>query len=70
MTAAAGVIVPWCLGVLEVSFLLPLGSPRYKLPLALLAFIAREDVRQEAPGKLLDLVQRDISVVYELFPPP
>ena len=56
------------LGVLEVSFLLPLGFPRRELPLALLALVEREDVRQEAPGEFLDLVLRDVGVVYELLP--
>ena len=54
--------------VLEVSFCLPLGFPRRKLPLALLTLVKREDVRQEAPGELLDLMLRDIGVVYELLP--
>ena len=56
------------LGVLEVSFFLPLCFPRRELPLALLALVEREDVRQEAPGEFLDLVLRDVGVVYELFP--
>ena len=61
--------MPWCLrGVLEVSFLFPLGFPRRELPLAFLALIEREDIRQEAPGQLFDLVLRDVGVVYELFP--
>ena len=55
------------LGVLEVSFLLPLGFPRRKLPLAFRALIEREDVRQEAPGELFNLMLRDVGVVYELF---
>ena len=64
----------WCrrwrylrLGILEVSFLLPLGFPRRELPLTFLALIEREDVRQEALGELFDLVLRDVGVVYELF---
>ena len=65
MTAAAGVLR---FGVLEVSFLFPLGFPRRELPLPLLAFVEREDVRQEAPGELFDLVLRDVGVVYELLP--
>ena len=56
------------LGVLEVSFCLPLGFPRRELPLALLALVEREDIRQEATGELFDLVLRDVGVVYELFP--
>ena len=55
------------LGVLEVSFLLPLGLPRRELPLSLLALVESEDVWQEAPGELFDLVLRDVGVVYELF---
>ena len=55
------------LGVLEVSFCLPLGLPRRELPLSLLALVESEDVRQEAPGELFDLVLRDVGVVYELF---
>ena len=55
------------LGVLEVSFL-PLGFPRRELPLAFLALVEREDVWQEAPGELFDLVLRDVGVVYELLP--
>ena len=65
MTAAAGVLR---LGVLEVPFCLPLGFPCRELPLALLTLIKREDVRQEAPGELFDLILRDIGVVYELLP--
>ena len=57
-----------CLGVLEVSFFFPLGFPCCELPLALLAFVEREDVRQEAPGELLDLMLRDVGVVYKLLP--
>ena len=53
-------------GVLEVSFF-PLGFPRRELPPALLALIERENVRQEAPGELFDLMLRDIGVVYELL---
>ena len=56
-----------CLGVLEVS-LFPLGFPRYEIPLTILAFVEREDVRQEAPGEFFNLMLRDIGVVYELFP--
>ena len=56
------------LGVLEASFLLPLGFPRCEFSLALLALIEREDVRQEASGELFDLVLRDVGVVYELLP--
>ena len=56
------------LGVLEVSFFFPLGLPRCKLPLTFLALIEREDVWQETPGELFDLVLRDVGVVYELFP--
>ena len=56
------------LGVLEVSFCLPLGFPRCELPLALLTLVKREDVRQEAPGELFDLMLRDVGVVYELLP--
>ena len=56
------------LGVLEVSFILPLGLPRRKLPLALLALIESKNVREDAAGKGLDLVLRDVGVVDELFP--
>ena len=55
------------LSVLEVSFL-PLGFPCRKLPLALLALVKREDVRQEASGELLNFMLRDVGVVYELLP--
>ena len=56
------------LGVLEVSFFLPPGFPHCELPLAFLALVKREDVRQEATSELLDLVLRDVGVVYELLP--
>ena len=56
------------LGVLEVSFILPLGLPRRKLPLALLALIESKNVREDAAGNGLNLVLRDVGVVYELFP--
>ena len=50
-----------------MSFFLPLGLPRRELSLALLAFVERKDVRQEAPGELFDFMLRDIGVVYGLF---
>ena len=56
------------LGVLEVSFILPLGLPRRKFPLALLALIESKNVRENAAGNGLDLVLRDVGVVDELFP--
>ena len=56
------------LGVLEVSFILPLGLPRRKLTLALLALIESKNVREDAAGNGLNLVLRDVGVVYELFP--
>ena len=64
MTAAAGVLR---FGVLEESFLFPLGFPRRELPLPLLTLIKCEDVWQEAPGELFDLMLRDVGVVYEFL---
>ena len=56
------------LGVLEVSFILPLGLPLCKLPLTFFALIESKNVRENAAGNGLDLVLRDIGVVDELFP--
>ena len=56
------------LGVLEVSFILPLGLPRRELTLTFLALIESENVREDAAGNSLDLVLRDVGVVNELFP--
>ena len=56
------------LGVLEVSFILPLGLPFCKLPLALLTLIESKNVREDAAGNGLNLVLRDVGVVDKLFP--
>ena len=49
--------------------LLPLCFPCGKLPLAFLAVIVGEDVWQDAPRDLLDLILRDAGVVDELLCP-
>ena len=55
------------LGVLEVSFMFPLGLPCRKLPLTFFALIESKNIRENAAGNGLDLVLRDIGVVDELF---
>ena len=55
--------------VLRLS-LFPLRFPFGKLPLALLAVIVGENVRQNTPRNLLNFVLRDVGVVDELFSSP
>lgn len=48
--------------------LFPLCFPFGKLPLAFLAVIVGEDVRQDTPRDLLNLMLRDVGVIDELLP--
>lgn len=50
--------------------LLPLRFPFGKLPLALLAVIVGENVRQNTPRNLFNLMLRDVGVVDELLSYP
>ena len=50
--------------------LFPLRFPFGKLPLALLAVIVGENVRQDTPRNLLNFVLRDVGVVDELLSSP
>lgn len=50
--------------------LFPLRFPFGKLPLALLAVIVGENVRQDTPRDLLNLMLRDVGVVDELLSSP
>ena len=45
-----------------------LSLPFPELPLAFFAFVVGEDVRENAPGDVLDFVLRNIGIVDELFP--
>ena len=55
--------------VLRLS-LFPPRFPFGKLPLALLAVIVGENVRQDTPRNLLNFVLRDVGVVNELLSSP
>lgn len=50
--------------------LLPLRFPFGKLPLAFLAVIVGENVRQDTPRDLLNFVLRNVGVVDELLSSP
>lgn len=50
--------------------LFPLRFPFGKIPLAFLAVIAGENVRQDTPRNLLNFVLRDVGVVNELLSSP
>lgn len=50
--------------------LLPLHFPFGKLPLPLCAVVVGEDVRQDTPRNLLNLMLRDVGVVDELLSSP
>ena len=53
-----------------LSFRLPrltLSQPFPELPLSFFAFVVGEDVRQDAPGDILDFVLRNTGIVYELL---
>ena len=45
-----------------------LSQPLPELPLAFFAFVVGEDVRENAPGDVLDFVLRNAGIVDELFP--
>ena len=45
-----------------------LSQPLPKLPLTFFAFVVGEDVRQDAPGDVLDFVLRNTGIVDEFLP--
>ena len=49
-------------------FRFALSQPFPELPLAFFAFVVGEDVRENAPGDVLDFVLRNAGIVDELFP--
>ena len=49
-------------------FRLTLSQPLPELPLTFFAFVVGEDVRENAPGDVLDFVLRNAGIVDELFP--
>ena len=49
-------------------FRFTLSQPFPELPLTFFALVAGEDVRENAPGDVLDFVLRNIGIVDELFP--
>ena len=44
-----------------------LSQPLLELPLAFFAFVVGKDVRQDAPGDVLDFVLWNTGIVYELL---
>ena len=44
-----------------------LNLPFPELPLTFFAFVVGEDVRENAPGDVLDFVLRNTGIVYELL---
>ena len=44
------------------------SQPFSELPLTFFAFVIGEDVREDAPGDVLDFVLRNAGIVDELFP--
>ena len=44
-----------------------LSQPLPELPLTFFAFVVGEDVRENAPGDVLDFVLRNTGIVYELL---
>ena len=49
-------------------FRFTLSQPLLEFPLSFFAFVVGEDVRQDAPGDVLDFVLRYAGIVDELFP--
>ena len=49
-------------------FRFTLSQPFPELPLTFFAFVVGEDVRENAPGDVLDFVLRNAGIVDELFP--
>ena len=49
-------------------FRFTLNQPLPELPLAFFAFVVGEDVRENAPGNVLDFVLRNTGIVDELLP--
>ena len=48
-------------------FRFTLSQPFPELPLTFFAFVVGEDVRENAPGDVLDFVLRNTGIVYELL---
>lgn len=48
-------------------FRFTLSQPLPELPLTFFIFVVGEDVRENAPGNVLDFVQRNTGIVDELF---
>ena len=49
-------------------FRFTLSQPLPEFPLSFFAFVIGENIRQDTPGDVLDLVLRNTGIVYELFP--
>ena len=68
---AGGTMCGYLLAFPYLSFRLfrfALSQPLPELPLAFFAFVVGEDVRENAPGDVLDFVLRNAGIVDELFP--
>ena len=68
---AGGTLCGYLLAFPFLSFRLfrfTLSQPLLKLPLTFFAFVIGEDVRQNAPGDVLDFVLRNTGIVDELLP--
>ena len=68
---AGGTMCGYLLAFPYLSFRLfrfALSQPFPELPLAFFAFVVGEDVRENAPGDVLDFVLRNAGIVDELFP--
>ena len=68
---AGGTLCGYLLAFPYLSFRLSrftLSQPLPELPLTFFAFVVGEDVRQDAPGDVLDFVLRNTGIVDDLFP--
>ena len=68
---AGGTLCGYLLAFPCLSFRLSrftLSQPLLELPLTFFAFVIGEDVRQNAPGDVLDFVLRNTGIVDELLP--
>ena len=68
---ASGTLCGCLLAFPNLSFRLfrfTLSQPLSELPLAFFAFVIGEDVRENAPGDVLDFVLRNAGIVDGLFP--
>lgn len=68
---AGGTLCGYLLAFPYLSFRLfrfTLSQPFPELPLTFFTFVAGEDVRENAPGDVLDFVLRNAGIVDELFP--